>query len=164
MPLEEQLVFVIIYLFNQGQFVANKLYDNFTPQQKYKILLETLDSREISSSEVWDKTLNEYFHVINVFESKPFYEALESSNTSVIRFSHPSYASAVSKFLSEKTEILESIFNHVSDFVSSDVGSSFAYDTVWLIRGWHRDRPTKEGEVLNSYLATNNGQLLNQLY
>jgi hypothetical protein len=84
-------------------------------------------------------------------------------DATLVRFADPSCDDAVSRFLSDKPEVLECLFAHVRPLLQSESGTRLAQDMVELLHHWHQGRPAREARVLEDYLVTNDVGLLTKL-
>ncbi len=159
LPYTQQLVFVVIYLANfrkRGQPLSAgpSKVDN-----EYLALVQALGFSLDEAQDAWSQVIASYATIIEAIQ-----KALGSPfEVDLVRFAHPAYDDAVSKFLSDNPDVLEYIFAHIRPLLQFQSGTALARDMVVLIHPWHRDTPSKEAQVLKDYLTTNDEILLIEL-
>lgn len=160
MPRLEQLVFVIVYLTNYRESSHDRWgFLDRKCREKHLALGQALGFSSIEVQDAWAKTLGDYETIIERIER----EGNGRPAVSLARFAHPAYDSAVARFLSDNSQVLEDIFAHIQPLLQSQPGIDLARDMVWLLRHWHQQRPTKEARILDEYLSTDDESVLVRL-
>ncbi|MCB0164252.1 MAG: hypothetical protein KDI79_08510 [Anaerolineae bacterium] len=162
LPLSEQLVFVIIYLINFQK--ANRKpwqsqFSEFSGYERYIALIQTLDEDEEVGHLAWQEVIENYPGIIELIEgSKDNWP-----NPTFIRFRHPVYENAVSKFLSNNPVVLDRIFARIPALLQTTPGTHLARNLIGLVRHWHHADPAKEAKIFTSFLNSNDVTLLTEL-
>lgn len=156
LPRLQQLVFVVIYLTNHGKTGRDFWNRQSRNHDQYLALVQTLEYGMDRGQESWQQVLEAYPNIIELIEN----DNTRSKITDLVRFAHPAYGGAVSGFLSKHPDILETIFAHIQQLLQTLPGTHLTQDLVWLLPHWHQGRTSREAQILDAYLATNDLQLL----
>jgi hypothetical protein len=159
LPYMQQLVFVVIYLVNYRKTGRSPWDRPGEAYDRYLALVQALGLDAEEGQKSWDQVVRDHATIIERIAS-PWGNWPDAI---LIRFAHPSYEDAVSRFLSDKPEVLESLFTHIRPLLQSESGTHLAQDMVGLLHHWHQGRPAREAQVLEDYLVTNDIGLVAKL-
>lgn len=158
-PDSQRLVFVVTYLASHRKARATGWGNFSSVRSKYlavaQVLGFTLDEGQLA----WSQVLKDYATIIEELGSA----GGSRSEQGDVCFAHPAYDDAIARFLSDNPSVLESVFSHIRLLVESEPGTHLAQDMVWLLHHWHRGRPSREAQVLEDYLTSDDIALLMEL-
>jgi len=159
LPYTQQLIFVVIYLANLRKRAQTLWARPSKADDEYSALVQALGFSLDEGQDAWSQVIESYATIIEQFKG-PW---IPHSEVDLVRFAHPAYDDAVSKFLSNNPDVLENIFAHIRPLLQSQSGTHLAEDMVGFIHHWHQHSPSEEARVLKDYLTTNNEPLLTRL-
>jgi len=156
LPFLHQLVLVFIYLTNYGKKGQDFWLRRSSHFEQFLALVVALGHDVDQGNETWQQVISSYPSIIEQLENLSVHNPV----TTLVHFAHPAYGGAVSTFLSRHPEILDAIFANIQSLLSSTSGTHLAEDLVKILSHWYQVEPSREAQVLNEYLATNDRQLL----
>jgi hypothetical protein len=159
LPDSQRLIFVVTYLASHRKARATGWGNFSSVRSKYLAVAQVLEFTLDEGQLAWSQVLKDYATIIEELGSA----GGGRSEQGDVRFAHPAYDDAIARFLSDNPNVLESVFSHIRLLVESEPGTHLAQDMVWLLHHWHRGRPSREAQILEDYLTSDDIGLLMDL-